>query len=67
MSQIWQVNTLWSHHDAHLHTLTNVLTKCQPSTPCGIQDPVQDFKPHGHYNKVKSRSHTSPAPRLLRL
>ena len=25
----------WSHHDAHLHPLTNVPTKCQPS---GIQE-----------------------------
>ena len=39
MSQIWQVNTLWqsqsyrSHHDARLHPLTNVPTRCQPSTP----------------------------------
>ena len=27
-----------SHHDAHLHPLTNVPTKCQPSTPYGIQE-----------------------------
>ena len=43
MSQIWQVNTLWlsqsyrSHHDAHLHLLTNVLTKCQPPNQCQIK------------------------------
>ena len=45
MSQIWQVNTLWqsqnlrlNHDDAHLQTLTNVPTKCKPSTPSGIQE-----------------------------
>ena len=42
MSQLWQVNTLWqsqrSHLDAHLHPLTNVPTKCQPSTPCAIKE-----------------------------
>ena len=45
MSQIWQVNTFWhsqslrSHHDdAYLQTLTNILTKCQPSTPSGFQE-----------------------------
>ena len=42
-SQIWQVNALWqsqskrSHHDAHLHPVTNVTTKCQPSTLYGIK------------------------------
>ena len=47
MSQIWQGNTLWkshswrSHDDAHLHSLTNVPTKCQPSTPYGIQEIAQ--------------------------
>ena len=30
-----------SHHDAHLHPLTNVPTKCQPSTPYGIQEIAQ--------------------------
>ena len=43
MSQIWQVHTLWqsqskrSHHDAHLHPLTNVHSKYQPSTHYGIK------------------------------
>ena len=30
-----------SHHDVHLHPLTNVPTKCQPSTPYGIQEIAQ--------------------------
>ena len=38
MSKIWQVYTLWQNHDAHLHSLTNVSTKCEPSTPYGIQE-----------------------------
>ena len=44
MSQVCHVNSLWhshssmSHHDAHLHTITNILTKCQPSTPYGIKE-----------------------------
>ena len=44
MSQIWQVNTLCqsqserSHHDAHLHPLTNVPTKFQHPTPYRIQE-----------------------------
>ena len=44
MSQIWQENTLWqsqsegSHHDVHLHPLSNVPTMCQPSTPYRIQE-----------------------------
>ena len=48
ISQIWQMNTLWqsqsqrSHHDvAHLHPLTNVPTKCQPSAPYGIKEITQ--------------------------
>ena len=44
MSQIWQVNTLWqrSHHDdAHLHPLTNVPIKGQPSTPYGMREIAQ--------------------------
>ena len=65
MSQIWQVNTLWqsqslkSYHDAHLHPLTNVLTKCQPSTPYIIQEPRQDFisKVITARSKVKRRLH----------
>ena len=28
-------------HGAHLHPLTNVPTKCQPSTPYGIQKITQ--------------------------
>ena len=39
--------SLSSHHDAHLHPLTNVPTKCQPSTPHRIQESGQDFKTHG--------------------
>ena len=44
MSQIWQVNTLCqsqskrAHHHAHLHPLTNVPTKCHPSTPYRIKE-----------------------------
>ena len=48
---------LRSHHDAHLHPLTNVSIKCQPSTPYRIQETGQDLKTHGQYFKVKSRSH----------
>ena len=61
MSQIWQVKTLWqsqsrrSHHDAHIHPLTNVSTKCQPSTPYRIQEPSQEFKTHDQYDKVKGQ------------
>ena len=29
---------LRSLHDEHLHPLTNVTTKCQPSTPYAIQE-----------------------------
>ena len=60
MSQIWQVNALCqsqskrSHHDAHLHPLTNVPTKCQPSTPNRIQE-IAQTKTHGHYDKVKGQ------------
>ena len=42
MSQIWQVNKLWqsqskrSHHDTHLHPITNIPTKYQLPTPCGF-------------------------------
>ena len=61
MSHIWQVNTFSqsqserSHHDAHLHPLTNVLTKCQPSTPYGIQEIGQDFQTHGYKDKIKGQ------------
>ena len=65
MSQIWQVNTLWqsqgetSHHDAHLHSLTNVPTKCQPSTPYRIQESGQDFKLMVNMTRSKSnQDHT---------
>ena len=30
-----------SHHDARLHPLTDVTTKCQPSTSYGIQEIAQ--------------------------
>ena len=66
MYQIWQVNTFWqsqnkrSHHDAHLHPLTNVPTKCQPSTTYRIQDPGQDFIGQGHYGKVKGQINVTP-------
>ena len=30
-----------SHHDAYLYPLTDVPTKCQPSTPYGIQERAQ--------------------------
>ena len=52
MSQIWQVNTHCerSHHEANLHPLTNVPTKCQPFTPYKIQEIAgQDFNTHGQY------------------
>ena len=52
---------LKSHHDVHLHSLTNAPTTCQPSTPYRIQEPIQDFTTHGHYDKVKSRSHQDVA------
>ena len=68
MSQIWQVNTLWqsqsyrSHHDAHLHPLTNVSAKCQPSTPYGIKeinpDKILKLTVTMTRSKVKSRGHT---------
>ena len=63
----WQVNTLGqsqsyrSHYDdAHLQTLSNVPTKCPPSTPYGIQEMAQTrVQPYGHCEKfkVKSRLH----------
>ena len=50
-----------SHHDAHLHPLTNVPTKCQPSTPYGIQeinpDKILKLMANMTRSKVKSRSH----------
>ena len=51
-----------SHHDGlHLHTLTNVPTKYQLSTPYGFQDiPRQDFIGQGHYSKVKGQIKVSP-------
>ena len=65
MSQLWLVNTLWQsqakgHHDAHLHSLTNVPTKCQPSIPYRIQEPRQDFKTHGQYDKVEGQIKITP-------
>ena len=49
------------HHDAHLQPLTNVLTKCQPSTPYGIKEinPVKILKllVTMTRSKVKSSSH----------
>ena len=65
MSEVWQVSTHWqsqserSHHDVHLHPLTNVPTKCKKSTPYRIQEPRQDFKTHGQY-KVKDQIKITP-------
>ena len=43
-------------NDAHLYPLTNVSTKCQPSTPYRIQEIARtNFKTHGPYNKVKGQ------------
>ena len=51
-----------SHHDAHLHTLTNVPTKCQPSTPYGIKDKAwTKFMVTMTRSKVKPRSHHDTA------
>ena len=50
-----------SHHDAHLRPKTNAPTKCQPSTPYGINEITQTgFKTHGHYNKVKGQIKVTP-------
>ena len=69
MFQILQVNILWqsqswrSHHDAHLHPITNVPTKCQLSTPYRIQWIAQTRFSNswslrlGHGWRVKSRLH----------
>ena len=50
-----------THHDAHLHPLTNVPTKCQPSTPYEIQERNQDkifeLMVTMTMSKAKSRSH----------
>ena len=49
-----------SHHDAHLHPLTNVPTKCQPSTPYKNQEPGQDFMSQSRYGKVKGQIKVTP-------
>ena len=42
-------------------TLTNVPTKCQPSTPYGIQEIARhDFKTHGHCDKFKGQIEITP-------
>ena len=50
-------HTLAEHHDAHLHPLTNILTKCQPSTL--LRNPRnslgQDFKTQSHYDNVRGQ------------
>ena len=44
------------HTYIYIHPPTNVPTKCQPSTPYGIQEIAQRrFKTHGHYDKVKGQ------------
>ena len=45
-----------SHHDAHLHALTNVPAKCQPFTTYRIPEPRKDFQTHGQYHKVKGQT-----------
>ena len=40
--------------------LTNVPTKCQPSTPYRIQVPRQDFNMHGQYDKVIGQNKITP-------
>ena len=48
-------------HDTHLHTLTNVPTKCQPFIPYGSKKFLrQDFKTHDHYDKVKGQIKVTP-------
>ena len=62
MSQIWWTDfgrvKVKGHIMMHNYTpLTNVHTKCQTSTPYRIQEIArQDFKTHGHYDKVKGQS-----------
>ena len=69
MSQIWQLNTLLQSKKGHtmmhtyifIHPQTNVPTKCQPSTPYGIQEIAQTrFYSQGHYGKVKGQIKVTP-------
>ena len=43
------------HTYIYKHPLTNIPTKCQPSTPYGIQEIGQ-----GHYCKVKGQIKVTP-------
>ena len=52
-----------SHHDvAHLHPVSNVLTKCQLPTPYSFSEilPGQDFIRQGQYSKVKGQIKVTP-------
>ena len=68
MCQTWQANTLGqsqsqrSHHDdAHLQILTDVPTKCQPSTPYRIQEMAWTrVQINGHCDKLKGQIKITP-------
>ena len=45
----------------HTYKVTNVPTKCQPSTPYGIQEMARTrIQTHGHCDKVKVQIKLTP-------